>query len=73
MNEAFQIWKAENVDALAAQLHKDYRAMVKAMHRGVFGRTADLKMHDHGWQACHKKAYFRQRAERQLGEKGRTQ
>lgn len=62
------------VESLAEQLHREYRAAFKALHsgRGSFmgvGRvvskgTGCHSQHDHGWEHCHRKDYFRHRAER---------
>lgn len=61
-------------EALAEQLHKEYRAAFKALHsgRGSFmgvGRvvskgTGCHSQHDHGWEHCHRKDYFLRRARR---------
>lgn len=40
----------------AKELHKFYRAATKAIGDTGWGT------HDHGWQNCHKKAYFLRRA-----------
>jgi hypothetical protein len=67
----------EIVEALAEQLHKEYRAAFKALHsgRGSFmgvGRVVSKdatdcrSQHDHGWAHCHRQKYFRRRAERWL-------
>lgn len=45
-----------NVEYLAEELHKTYRAACKANH-------AHSGKHDHGWQNCQSKDYFRRRAE----------
>lgn len=65
------------VEALAERLHKEFRAAFKALHSGSgtfmgVGRvqakhgTGCLCQHDHGWSKCHRKDYFRRRAERWL-------
>lgn len=48
-------------EALAAELHKEYRAANKALFPG--GATSG-GAHDHGWKKCHKQKYFRRRAQR---------
>jgi hypothetical protein len=50
----------ERVEKLAKDLHRHYRAAEKAL--GSHGWNA----HDHGWDACSKQKYFRQRAVREL-------
>lgn len=48
------------VETLAKNLHRHYRAGEKAL--GLHGSNG----HDHGWDACSKQKYFRQRAVREL-------
>ena len=48
------------VEMLAEELHKQYRAAFKALHRP--SGTRYLNEHDHGWLACHKRTYFLRRA-----------
>jgi nucleoid-associated protein YejK len=50
----------EVVEQLAKDLHRHYRAGEKVL--GLHGSLA----HDHGWDACSKQKYFRQRAVREL-------
>jgi hypothetical protein len=59
----------ERVEQLAMDMHRHYRATFKALHRikrqiGQF--QCDAPNHDHGWQECSNKKYFRQRAVREL-------
>lgn len=49
-----------SVEYLAEQLHREYRAAFKALHKGERSR------HDHGWEHCHRKNYFLRRADRWL-------
>lgn len=51
--------KPELVEAIAQQLHKEYRAAHKAL-------SESKHRHDHGWTFCHNKNYFLKRAERML-------
>jgi hypothetical protein len=51
------------VEMLAEILHKNYRAAYKALCDGH-----QPGMHDHGYQNCQSKKYFRLRAKRLLGE-----
>lgn len=48
----------DKIERVAIQLHRDYRAITKALEID--------RMHDHGWKACHEKKYFRQRVLRQI-------
>ena len=57
------------VEELARLLHGDYRATFKALHeRGVgpHGTAGCSNEHDHGWNKCHRKAYFLRRAKAML-------
>jgi hypothetical protein len=60
------------VEFLAAKLHRDFRAASKALlaHHigGAYHDSSPATQHDHGWESCHRKKYFRQRAARQLKE-----
>lgn len=56
-----------NIEQLAEELHKFYRAAFKALRPRVI-RIPDegylaISSHDHGWDHCNKKDYFRRRAE----------
>lgn len=63
------------VEDLARFMHANYRAAFKALHQGgtqfVDGTGCKDEHckdeHDHGWQACSSKKYFRNRARRILG------
>lgn len=48
------------IERLAKELHRHYRAGEKAL--GLHS----WKIHDHGWDGCHRQKYFRQRAVREL-------
>jgi hypothetical protein len=51
------------VEMLAAELHRQYRATEKAMHRdGTKSSHPNCFMHDHGFASCSKQKYFRKRA-----------
>lgn len=55
-----------NTEQLAEELHKFYRAAFKALHgttRPIGQFQCDAPGHDHGWDHCNKKQYFRRRAE----------
>lgn len=52
-----------NIEQLAEELHKFYRAAFKALHHGASDMPCSGSGHDHGWDHCNKKAYFRRRAE----------
>ena len=56
--------KNERVEQLAKDIHRHVRAANKAIMHMQCGSE-----HDHGWLACHKKKYFRQRAARELRSK----
>lgn len=60
------------IEFRAAQLHRDFRAASKALLprfiEGAYHDSRPAFAHDHGWEACHRKKYFRQRAVRQLRE-----
>jgi nucleoid-associated protein YejK len=51
----------ECVEQMAKDIHRHVRAANKAIMHFHSGSE-----HDHGWEACHKKKYFRQRAAREL-------
>lgn len=60
--------QSHTIEALAKNLHRHYRAGEKAL--GLRGSNG----HDHGWDACSKQRYFRQRAVRELrGDVDRNQ
>lgn len=50
---------SQEVDTLAQQMHRDFRAAVKVLIE--YGSA-----HDHGWTKCHRKGYFLRRAKRVL-------
>jgi hypothetical protein len=52
-----------NVEQLAKLLHKEYRAGHATL---ADNSSSDLcnGQHDHGWEACHRKDFFRHRAAR---------
>lgn len=58
-----------NVEQLAEELHRFYRAAFKALHKktNVWGEEVNhfnnCPGHDHGWSHCNKKEYFRKRAQ----------
>lgn len=64
----------QEIDALAQQMHRDFRAALKAMTKYPGFVAADCQhcnapeiiSHDHGWSGCHGKDYFLQRAKRVL-------
>lgn len=56
--------------ALAMQMHREYRAAYKALGTRRLGY--DDSLHDHGWEACHRKDYFLNRARRLLLKIERT-
>ena len=50
-----------NLEVLAEELHKFYRAAFKALHSAsCFIKCSGA--HDHGWSHCNKKKYFLNRA-----------
>ncbi len=51
--------KEELVEAIAQQLHREYRAAHKAL-------SESPHRHDHGWTFCHNKHYFLKRAKAML-------
>jgi len=51
-------------EQLAQQLHREYRAAEKALRCTDVAGERPYLQHDHGWEGCHKKQYFRQRASR---------
>jgi hypothetical protein len=58
------------VEKIAINLHRRYRAMYKALHESaltesVWGNRCS-GAHDHGWNHCTNKEYFRRRAARTL-------
>lgn len=63
------------VEDLAEQLHRDFRAAFKALHTGrnkpghIGVPKNCINEHDHGWSKCHRKNYFRHRAQRQIETK----
>ncbi|VVB51710.1 Uncharacterised protein [uncultured archaeon] len=54
------------IEHVAQQMHKDYRAAFKALHRGGLVHTSTAQSHDHGWSNCHRKQYFLRRARKRL-------
>jgi hypothetical protein len=58
------------VELLAEELHRNYRTAEKALNKqthslwraGVLFKNENRLLHDHGWTACGKQAYFRKRA-----------
>ena len=52
------------VEALAKQLHRDFRAASKALSLN----WSMTNVHDHGWKGCHQQTYFLKRARRLLKE-----
>lgn len=65
-HEDMEAVKTAKATELAIQLHKDFRATFKAMHRGGLIHTSTAQGHDHGWAGCNRKDYFLQRAKRVL-------
>lgn len=59
----------EYILEFAKELHANYRAAFKALHKYDVCSYACRDQHDHGWVRCHKKAYFIRRAKHVL--KGR--
>lgn len=58
-------------EKLAEELHKCYRAAFKSLHgtvRPIGQFQCDAPGHDHGWEHCNKKQYFRRRARIIQGE-----
>jgi hypothetical protein len=51
-------------ERLAVELHRQYRAAEKALRCTDEVGKRPYWQHDHGWQGCHRKEYFIQRAER---------
>jgi hypothetical protein len=49
-------------ELLAQQLHREYRAAEKACRCTDVAGERPYYQHDHGWEGCHKKQYFRRRA-----------
>jgi hypothetical protein len=49
-------------ERLAVELHRQYRAAEKALNGPRSGEALPLA-HDHGWEHCNKKQYFRKRAD----------
>ena len=54
-------------ERVAKSLHKFYRAAAKALSSGKPGGPRNDE-HDHGWEACQSKRYFRSRAMRHMQE-----
>src|SRR5271157_2400731 len=55
----------ERVEQLAKDMHRHYRAAFKALHEPASIVSCGGN-HDHGWEHCHGKRYFRQRAVKEL-------
>lgn len=61
--------RKDAVEELAKVLHAEYRASFNSLHTEQSSRAGtrwaySKNEHNHGWAGCHKKDYFRRRADR---------